>query len=31
MYPTSEKEALEALKGEDVEIAATAEAILWRH
>jgi tetratricopeptide (TPR) repeat protein len=30
MYPTDEKEALEALKGEDLELAATAEAILWR-
>lgn len=30
MYPTTEKEALEALKGEDPELAATAEAILWR-
>jgi tetratricopeptide (TPR) repeat protein len=30
MYPTNEKEALEALKGDDVELAATAEAILWR-
>ena len=30
MYPTTEKEALEALKGEDRELAATAEAILWR-
>ena len=30
MYPTTEKEALEALKGDDVELAATAEAILWR-
>jgi len=30
MYPTNEKEALEALKGEDAELAATAEAILWR-
>jgi tetratricopeptide (TPR) repeat protein len=30
MYPTSEKEALEALKGDDLELAATAEAILWR-
>jgi tetratricopeptide (TPR) repeat protein len=29
MYPTNEKEALEALKGEDPELAATAEAILW--
>ncbi|MGH7795590.1 MAG: tetratricopeptide repeat protein [Candidatus Binatia bacterium] len=30
MYPTTEKEALEALKGDDPELAATAEAILWR-
>jgi tetratricopeptide (TPR) repeat protein len=30
MYPTDEKEALEALRGEDLELAATAEAILWR-
>jgi tetratricopeptide (TPR) repeat protein len=30
MYPTTEKEALDALKGDDLEIAATAEAILWR-
>ena len=30
MYPTTEKEALDALKGEDAELAATAEAILWR-
>jgi tetratricopeptide (TPR) repeat protein len=30
MYPTTEKEALEALKGEDPQLAATAEAILWR-
>jgi tetratricopeptide (TPR) repeat protein len=30
MYPTTEKEAVEALKGEDSELAATAEAILWR-
>ena len=30
MYPTSEQEALEALKREDPELAATAEAILWR-
>jgi tetratricopeptide (TPR) repeat protein len=29
MYPINEKEALEALKGEDAELAATAEAILW--
>ena len=29
MYPTNEKEALDALKGEDAELAATAEAILW--
>jgi len=30
MYPTNEREALEALKGDDAELAATAEAILWR-
>ena len=30
MYPTGEKEALAALKGNDSELAATAEAILWR-
>jgi tetratricopeptide (TPR) repeat protein len=30
MYPTTEKEALEALKGDDLKLAATAEAILWR-
>ena len=30
MYPTTEKEALEALKGDDTELAATAEAMLWR-
>jgi tetratricopeptide (TPR) repeat protein len=30
MYPTNEKEALDALKGGDPELAATAEAILWR-
>lgn len=30
MYPASEKEALQALQGEDRELAATAEAILWR-
>jgi tetratricopeptide (TPR) repeat protein len=29
MYPTDENEALEALKGNDPELAATAEAILW--
>ena len=29
MYPTNEKEALEALKGDDAELAATAEAMLW--
>ena len=29
MYPTTEKEALEALKGDDPELAATAEAMLW--
>ena len=30
MYPIDEKQALDALKGDDVELAATAEAILWR-
>lgn len=30
MYPITEQEALVALKGEDPELAATAEAILWR-
>lgn len=30
MYSTTEKEALDALKGENLELAATAEAILWR-
>ena len=29
MYPTNEQQALEALKGDDAELAATAEAILW--
>src|ERR671924_1593573 len=29
MYPTNEREALEALKGDDAELAATAEAMLW--
>jgi len=29
MYPTSEQEALAALKGDDQELAATAEAMLW--
>ena len=29
MYPTNENEALVVLKGEDPELAATAEAILW--
>jgi Flp pilus assembly protein TadD len=29
MYPTTEKEALEALKGGDPALAATAEAMLW--
>ena len=29
-YPTDEKQALAALRGEDSEIAATAEALLWR-
>ncbi|HEU4345126.1 MAG TPA: tetratricopeptide repeat protein [Candidatus Binatia bacterium] len=30
MYPITEQEALEALKGNDPSLAATAEAILWR-
>jgi tetratricopeptide (TPR) repeat protein len=30
MYPTNEGEALEALKSNDAELAATAEALLWR-
>jgi tetratricopeptide (TPR) repeat protein len=30
MYPSTEQEALDALKGDDPELAATAEAILWR-
>jgi tetratricopeptide (TPR) repeat protein len=29
MYPTNESEALEALKGDDPELAVTAEALLW--
>lgn len=29
MYPTNEQEALRALKGDDPQLAATAEAILW--
>jgi len=29
MYPTNEHEALQALKGDDPELAATAEALLW--
>jgi len=29
MYPSNEKEALESLKGDDPELAATAEAVLW--
>jgi tetratricopeptide (TPR) repeat protein len=29
MYPTNESEALQALKGDDAELAATAEALLW--
>ena len=28
-YPTDENEALEALKGDDLSLAATAEAMLW--
>ena len=30
MYPETEHEALAALKGDDPELAATAEATLWR-
>ena len=30
MYPTNEKGALKALTGADAELAATAEALLWR-
>jgi tetratricopeptide (TPR) repeat protein len=30
MYPNNEAEALEALKGDDPELAATGEALLWR-
>ena len=29
MYPTTEQEALVALRGDDAELAATAEAMLW--
>jgi len=29
MYPTNEQEALQALKGDNPELAATAEAMLW--
>ncbi|MSP38243.1 MAG: tetratricopeptide repeat protein [Deltaproteobacteria bacterium] len=29
MYPTNEQEALVALRGDDPELAATAEALLW--
>jgi tetratricopeptide (TPR) repeat protein len=29
MYPTNEQEAVEALRGDDLELAATAEAMLW--
>ena len=29
MYPTNEQEALVALKGDNPELAATAEAMLW--
>src|SRR4051812_43294967 len=29
MYPTNEKEALAALQDDDLELAATAEAMLW--
>jgi len=31
MFPTNEEEALQALKGEDRVMAATAEAFLWRN
>jgi tetratricopeptide (TPR) repeat protein len=30
MYPTTEKKALDVLKGDDPTLAATAEAMLWR-
>jgi tetratricopeptide (TPR) repeat protein len=30
MFPQTEEECLEALKGEDAVMAATAEAMLWR-
>ncbi len=30
MYPIDENAALGALKGDDAELAATAEALLWR-
>jgi tetratricopeptide (TPR) repeat protein len=30
IHPTTEKEALEVLKGDDPSLAATAEAMLWR-
>jgi tetratricopeptide (TPR) repeat protein len=30
MFPTTEQEALQALKGDDPVLAATAEAVLWR-
>jgi tetratricopeptide (TPR) repeat protein len=30
MYPATEQEALAVLKGGDPELAATAEAVLWR-
>jgi tetratricopeptide (TPR) repeat protein len=30
MYPPDEIEALAALKGDDADLAATAEALLWR-
>lgn len=30
MHPTTEAEALEVLHGDDPELAATAEALLWR-
>jgi tetratricopeptide (TPR) repeat protein len=30
MFPQTEEECLKALKGEDADLAATAEAMLWR-
>lgn len=29
MYPINERQVLDALKGDDAELAATAEALLW--